>query len=322
MRPLPLNLLTLYADLDQSSTQQAASISRRREGGKIRVYASIKAGATRRQTYIGTEGEPKTDAAAAAYRRAAAEARLRRRTVSLLKRGGVPAPDIQTGRLLEALAEAGLFERGVVLIGTVAFQLYSPIVGATLASSALMTQDADFALTRLAAPKFVGEDFGAVLKRADPTFEPVFRNEDRLPKQFRSTRGFSVDIVTAKGRSPNVLQVKGLNCAATPLRFLDFLLEDTMTALALYGAGVRVRLPDPARFAVHKLILAQARPKYDAKARKDILQARELIAALQARDPSSVDDAIELAKARGPQWRAKLARGLEMASSAPIPDLQ
>jgi len=54
-------------------------------------------------------------------RRAAQDARLRRSTVSMLKRSGVPAPTLAMGRLMEAVANAGLFRKGLILVGTGAY---------------------------------------------------------------------------------------------------------------------------------------------------------------------------------------------------------
>ncbi len=47
--------------------------------------------------------------------------------------------------------------------------------------------------------------------------------------------------------------VKGLGAGATPLHFLEFLIRDSMRAVALYNSGVPVTIPTPARYAVHKL---------------------------------------------------------------------
>ena len=136
MRMIPLNLLTLYADLAQRVSAvdvPAASITRRMVGGQRRIYATFPGG-VRKQVYLGTAGDPKAEARAIAHIRAADDARANRKTVTTLKRAGVPAPDLYTGRILAALAQGGLFERGVVLVGTAAFQLYPCVVGAYLSS--------------------------------------------------------------------------------------------------------------------------------------------------------------------------------------------
>ncbi len=315
MKPIALNLLTLYADLVQSMPEgvPAGTISRRLEGGKRRLYATIRDGAIKRQIYLGSVGDPKAEARAAAHQRAAQQYRNRRKTVSTLKRAGIPAPDLETGRLLEVISNAGLFDRGVILIGTIAFQLYPLIVGSILPGGAGMTQDADLAVARVAVPRLAGsDDLEAILQRADSTYAPMMSRDDKLPKKYVSDRGFAVEIITTLGRVPAPLQIKGLSCAAVPLRFMEYLIQEPIEVVALYGAGVRVRVPEPARYAVHKLIIGQQRRGKAIKAEKDFWQARELISVLRQRDPESVKDAIRDAQKRGQTWKKLVNDGLEL----------
>lgn len=320
MQPIPLNLLTLYADLAQRldpGMVPPASITRRTVGGARRLYATFP-GTVRRQTYLGTEGDAVAEAKAAAHKRAATEARARRKTVTTLKRAGIAGPDPATGQVLVALAGAGLFEAGLVIIGTVAFGLYPCIVGFTLSGASLMTQDVDLSMMRFAAPRALdGEALETVLKRADPAFEAVMSRTDTLPKKFRSARsGLEVDIVTTPGRSAEPVLLRSLQCSAEPLAFMDYLIKDSLPVVALFGTGVRVRVPAPERFAVHKLMVAQLRADRSPKRLKDLAQARELIEGMRARDPELIDGEIAAARGRGPKWRklidaslARLAQG-------------
>lgn len=57
-----------------------------------------------------------------------------------------------------------------------------------------------------------------------------------------------------------------------------------MDAAVLYRAGIAVRVPQPARLAVHKLILAQKRGGDTSKRAKDLKQADAVISALRASD--------------------------------------
>jgi hypothetical protein len=125
MKPIPLNLLTLYADLAQKveiNDIHPATISTKIVRGKPRLYATERTGTTYRQRYVGLAGDPSAEAKAEQIRQAAQSAKLRRATVSVLKRARIPAPTLEVGRLLEAVAKARLFERGLVLVGTVAYQ--------------------------------------------------------------------------------------------------------------------------------------------------------------------------------------------------------
>ncbi|HET9580354.1 MAG TPA: GSU2403 family nucleotidyltransferase fold protein [Usitatibacter sp.] len=57
--------------------------------------------------------------------------------------------------------------------------------------------------------------------------------------------------IAANGR---VIEHAGLGVPLQPLRFLEFLLEDIQQAVVLSSLGATlVNLPDPVRFALHKL---------------------------------------------------------------------
>jgi hypothetical protein len=88
-------------------------------------------------------------------------------------------------------------------------------------------------------------------------------------------------------------------------------------AVALYNAGVAIVVPQPARYAVHKLIVAQERRTNRIKRMKDLAQARELMTILQETDPHALDDALEDARSRGPQWRTHINSSLCLLADPP-----
>ena len=102
----------------------------------------------------------------------------------------------------------------------------------------------------------------------------------------------------------------GVEAAAVPLQFLNYLIEDATPAVALIESGALVRVPLPARYAVHKLIVAQRRPPGSTKRAKDLVQAAELIDALERSDPDAIEDALVDAAERGPQWRTLIGASL------------
>jgi hypothetical protein len=318
MKPLSLNVQTLYADLAQSvtfSTTPAGSVFTQTIRGKPYLYAAEKHGAVRITRYLGLAEDPETTERAENIRRSAQDAKGRRTTVSMLKRAGLPAPTLAMGRLLEAIAKAGLFNNGIVLVGTAAYQTYPALVGAVLSTAALITQDADLAVASLAATTdSEGESLLDVIKRADPTFIPQPSLDPRTPPwRFRSAAGLEVEVVTrhrTRADEEHPVVIPGLRCSAQPLRYLEFLIVDSISAVALYGAGVPVMVPQPARYAVHKLIVAQLRQQGAAKREKDLVQARELIAALDTSHPGAVKDALEDARQRGRKWKAAVDRSL------------
>jgi hypothetical protein len=62
--------------------------------------------------------------------------------------------------------------------------------------------------------------------------------------------------------------------AAQPLRFLDYQIESSARAAVVGGGVVAVNVPDAARFALHKLMVAVERPAaMQSKREKDLTQA-------------------------------------------------
>lgn len=311
MRAIPLNLMTLYADLLQSvEMDDGPPGSVAIKAGKY-VYVTTKDGGVRIEKYLGTVGDPAVQQEVERAKHAAARAKSLKNTVTLLKRGRFAAPSLALGRILEVLSNAGLFKRGITLVGTGAYQTYAGVTGYYLAGATYSTNDADLSVAEF-VPGKDEEDIESILRRANPTFKPVWHAEDKLPRAFRSSDGFTVDILTRKGRSEAPVLVEALGCAAVPLSFQEFPAEDTIETVALYGTGVLVRVPAPARFAVHKLIVAQRRRVTEiAKKQKDLRQAQELIDILLASDDAALLDALDDARGRGKAWRSAINASLK-----------
>lgn len=315
LKQIPLNFATLYADLAQNvrpSSLEHGSVVTRKRRGRSYLYVVSKDGSARSERYLGPADDPTAAEEADQLRHAAEHAKSLRSTVSALKQARFPSPALPLGRVLEAIANAGLFGRGVVLIGTAAYQTYSGLVGYYLPSAALMTNDADILVASLVA----GDeplDLETILRRADPSFRAHMSRDDQLPKVFKAANGFQVDVLTKYGRGrKSPLLVEGLNCAAEALTFMEYLAEESMEAVALYGTGVLVRVPPPMRYAVHKLLIAQERRGLTlAKKQKDLSQARDLLDIYLETDSDGLQDALDDARARGPSWKKNINASLK-----------
>jgi hypothetical protein len=314
LKPMPLNLVTLYADLAQNvraSTYEHASVVKRKRNGLEYLYAVSKDGAERTEHYLGPVSDAKAMREAAKIRQAAAQARSMRTTVSVLKQARVPAPTLKLGRVLEVMANAGLFQSGAVLVGTAAFQTYACPLGYYLPHAAAMTNDADLLVASFVA-KNDALDLEAILQRADPSFRAKFATTDQLPKVFKSDDGFSVDVLTKYGRGrKSPILFEDLGCSAEALKFMEYLCDEHMEAVALYGAGVLVNVPPPIRYAIHKLLVAQERHGTSlAKKKKDLEQANDLIEIFMAVDSDNLLDHLERARARGRAWKSTINASL------------
>ncbi|HYI48682.1 MAG TPA: nucleotidyltransferase domain-containing protein [Allosphingosinicella sp.] len=308
---------TLYAELvQQVETAPAAGSVYRRARDEIEYYyAKVPVGAGRVDCFVGRVGDAVAESQADSLRRGMAEAKERRRIIAMLKSAGLAAPDRMLGAAMDAIAHAGLFRNGAVLVGTAAYLLSEPHVGRRLPAPTLMTGDLDLATVDVALTAEPPETMAEILHRADPTFEPVLQLDPRRPpSRFRNAEGFLVDLViqTRQRGQANPVRLRGLDAGAAPLQHLAWLIENPVTAVALWGAGVLVKIPQPARFAVHKLILAQRRGPADRTKRgKDLSQADALMTALYASDPFALEDALEDARAQGrPGWSDPIDRSL------------
>lgn len=318
MKSIPLTLQTLYADLVQqvgAASPDEATVAVNIEKGIRYLRLQRWVGGSRVVEHLGRADDPAIIARADAARGEMQRRQERRKLVSALRRL-VPGPSPALGKVLDTMSASGLFRNGAVLIGTAAYQCYPPLVGHVLPAAGVMTQDADLATADLALTADIrGESLETILKRADSSFAAVMGLDPRtLPSRFRSSNGFMVDLLTPQRRrtDTNPMPLTGLAAGAVPLQHLDWLMVDPVPALVLHGAGVAVIVPQPARFAVHKLILAQKRPAADRiKRGKDLAQASALITALEQHDPYALEDALEDARGRGKfGWAGPLRKSL------------
>jgi hypothetical protein len=316
---------TLFAELvQQVETASPAGTVYTRERDGIRYhYAKIPVGVARIDTFIGKVGDEEADAKAAELRRGMEQAGERRRLVSLLRRTGLAAPYRTIGATLDAISHAGLFRNGAVLVGTAAYMMSEPLVGRKLPEPTLMTGDMDLATANLALRAEPPERLETIIKRGDPSFEPVLHTRPKEPPpRFRTAEGFLLDLITPTRRrsDSNPMPMDELDAGAAPLQYLDWLIEDPAPTVALWGSGVPINIPQPARFAVHKLILAQKRHSGSRlKRQKDLAQADALIDALERHDPYALHDALTEAAGRGRDgWREPIIRSLTELKREPL----
>lgn len=334
MKPIDLVYQTMLAELGQRVLDAAWTADFPPEGRFQRVtvddrqywYFDIpdgKGGKTRR--YVGPALDPEISMRAETHRLQKDDLRARRRMVSTLTReGGMTAPDALSGDIVETLARGGLFRLRGVLVGTIAFQTYAGLLGVRLPMAAVLTGDADIAQD-YAISHEVEDSLPPVielLQTVDPTFRPIpHRSGPTASSAFQTASGYRVEFLTSHRGSdehsdrPARMPALG-GASADPLRFLDFLIRDPVRTVMLHKNGIAVTVPDPARFAVHKLIVATRRRadgQNAIKRDKDIRQAALLFEALQqTRRTSDLALAYTEAWERGAGWQDAIRAGAAM----------
>ena len=323
---------TAYAELVDRCTTAAFQTEFPPSGSFVRVavkerdYWYFQQGARdasgrQPRKYVGPD-TPETRKRIEEHKQAKDDYGERRHLIAILRRAGFQSPPDQVGPILAALATAGVFRLRACLIGTIAYQVYGPMLGVRLPHPSLRTGDIDIAQFTTVSLA-IGKDEQTpplleVLQKADPSFRAVPHLKAGATASYVNGSGFRVDVLT-ENRGPDrdtPSRLPALGTHALPLRFLDFLIYEDIPAVVLFAAGVLVNVPSPARYAVHKLIVAQRRKEGAAKIDKDLKQAEALIDALAIRRPHDLRDAWNEAVGRGSKWRELVTKGLSMIAPA------
>lgn len=232
-------------------------------------------------------------------------------------------------RVLRRLADYGFFRAGGVLIGTHAFLAYGNTFGVRW-GDADRTQDLDFAhagkSVALLLPSNLEINVGAAIESLGMGLLPISGLASAKSATFVSPSepDFRLDFLTTLHRGGDATFVHPqLRIPLQPLRFMEFLLEDVQQAALLSPAGAVVaNLPNPARYALHKLLVfGQRTGAYVAKSRKDLVQAGHLIAYLAQHRAGDLDAAWKDLLGRGKQWIAAAQQGIH-AFDASFPELR
>lgn len=332
IQSLPVPIQTLYAELvDRAWSGDFAelvaaggSAYSRCVNGRVFWYWRTPSGPEGRPSplYLGPDSEA-LRARIQVRQDLSAIKQERRNLVRALRSASMPSPDRISGNVLTALAAAGAFRLRAVLIGSVAFQCYLPLLGVRLPSALSRTGDLDigqFHSISVAVEDEIDADLLTVLRRVDPRFQAVMSPiETRKVMRYAITVGtqeeFSVDVLCPLRGSlrGGVTALKALRGGAQVLKHLDFLLYQEVNAVALHGLGVPVNVPTPERYAMHKLLVSQMRidtPRSQAKSRKDLQQADALVRVLASDRPHDLEAAWREMRQRGPSWRLKADRAV------------
>lgn len=323
-KDIAFQLQTVYAELlershaaafDEAFPDKGTFTVKTVRGRRYWYFQSLEDG-EKKQRYAGPE-TPELLARIERHRKRRDDLRERRALVStLVTSARLPAPPRAVGEVLSALAHAGVFRLRGVLVGTLAFQTYGPMLGARLSKAAAQTEDIDIAQFHEISVAVEDRVSGILetLREVDPTFRRVPHIRDPLVGTafINSTGALRVEFL-APNRGPDTdapTPLPALDTHGQPFRYLDHLIRETVSAVVLHGAGIPVLVPAPERYAIHKLILSQRRSKSSLKRKKDALQAETLLAELSRTRPTELRTAWQEAWERGANWRGPMAEAL------------
>lgn len=319
---LPLIAQTVYARLldllltgEAGDPASGATLVSKVVRGRRYWYAQRRESGKKIQSYLGPE-TPEVTALIDRWRRSRADSHTRAELVAMARAGGAHLLGAPESDVLARLTP--VFRIGGVLVGSHAFVVLGNMLGVRWQEAMVRTQDVDIAhdhriavaLARDAEPA----DLPRVLGDTSPRFSVLNPTDPATSFRVRGT-DVEVELLTPLvGRErARPIRIEPLGAAATPLRFLDYLIEETQPAAAVGGSGILVNVPRPGRFALHKLIVASRRsrgPGGATKAPKDLAQASALLRVLLSDLPGEITLAWKDLAKRGKGWTAAVATSL------------
>ena len=329
---LPLSAQTAYAQLldaalgadharsiaDLAGSFNAKSV----KGRKYWYFQYTEPSGKLRQVYVGPDSEPvhrlmqrKSEPSAFATLRPLARSALALDCAGMLPRHY---------RVVRRLADYGFFQAGGVLIGTHAFLAYGNVLGVRWQAQDRM-QDIDFAhagkALALVLPGSVEVRTDQAITALNMGFLPVAGLSGKMGGTYLIPRepGFRLDFLTPLRRGGDTPFIHPqLQVTLQPLRFMEFSLEKLEQAVLFCAEGaVLVNVPDPARFALHKLLVCGERTgSFRSKSSKDLAHSAHLLSYLWEHRREQLQDALQDLLSRGKGWTSRLRQGVTALGNA------
>jgi len=305
------------ADLARTVADLPGTFARKRiKGRDYWYYQFLDVSGRKRQVYVGPANER---VLALIERRAqgGSAPALQALAQSALALGNAPML-ARHFKVVQRLADHGFFRAGGVLVGTHAFLALGNMLGVRWPDGQ-RTQDVDFAhagkALTIALPANIEINAHAALESLQMGLLPIEHADGGTGATYLDPRDpeFQIDFLTPLHRGGDEpFRHPQLGIKLQPLKFMEYLLQDVQQAAMLANAGTCVaNVPSPARYALHKLIVAGERPASRiAKSNKDVQQAAAVLSVLKDQAPWQVDEAWADLVARGPGWRTRVQRGL------------
>jgi hypothetical protein len=331
-RELSAAAQTAYAELYELAQVAEATRSPASLTGKV-AYKTIKGrryaywafkeiDGRKREYYLGPEG-PAIAAIEAARAKGAPAFEVVSRQAAAAGAQGCSLTPPKHFRIAKRLADYQFFRAGGLLVGTHAFLALGNQLGVAWGSGT-RTLDLDFAHAgpggnvAVALPADLHADADDALRSLELGFFPALGGTKGFACQYVSELepDLRIDFITAMRRNGKPVPAPDLGVALSPLKFLEYLLEAPGQGVLIdRNDACLVNLPDPARYGLHKLIVAYERGARNPKYRKDILQALALIEWHLARAPQALNDAWADLVGRGAGWKK---RAVESLGQAPV----
>lgn len=231
------------------------------------------------------------EAALRAFETATQSFEEQRRLTKAMRLGRFPK---EAAKLMRYLERAGVADRFAV-IGTHALYAYESMADVRFVSNLTATKDCDLlwdSRQKIVFMEIDGEPVEglmALLKKVDKTFT---KNSERS-FQAVNANGFAVEILRPEEPREPLLIAENDGINPIHLKGLEYLLSAPWTTEVVISDDhypLKLRVPDPAVFALHKLWVADQPDRRPGKARRDREQARAVARLIRERLPQYAFD--------------------------------
>lgn len=329
-RELPAAAQTAYAELQElvqvaetmrSPASLTGTVGWKNIKGRRYAYWQFKEiDGRKREYYLGPESPTITAIERAHNQPAPAVEAVARQARAAVAHGNIALPP-KHFRIVKRFADYQFFRAGGLLVGTQAFLAMGNQLGVAWGSGT-RTLDLNFAHgggggnVAVALPADLHAEVDDALRSLERGFLPALGGSRGFASKSVSERepDLRIDFLTPARRAGKDVIVADLGVALTPLKFLEYLLERPRQAVLLDRADAcLVNLPDPARYGLHKLLVAAERGPWHAKYQEDISQALSLIDWHLQRAPTDLLDAWQDLAQRGSGWMKRARQSLAAA---------
>jgi hypothetical protein len=207
--------------------------------------------------------------------------------------------------ILKALTKERAWDAGLEIVGSWCFLLYQKHF--PVERYALKTDDLDILIPRPFKGKAI--DLAGSLQRLG--FLPHFNADGST---YFAGSGMKVEFLTREGRhqAGHSRLVKGLAVVPQGLRYLEILFADPVVLKV--ARGVKARVPAPAAFLLHKLIVATLSERR-AKREKDLRQA-VYVGKFVLSERSELARLIRLWRELPRKWKVRAGKAMQEARAA------
>ena len=193
------------------------------------------------------------------------------------------------------------------------------MLGVHWGSSSAATQDIDFAHSgrnlSVALPADIEVNTSGAIESLQMGFVPLLGTGGGgagswfIPEAPEFTLDFVAPKTTPEGAA---FKHDQLGIVLQPLPFMEYSLEDVQqTVIFDTSNAIVINVPNPARFALHKLIVhGERKGEHRTKSNKDLQQAALLLHLLRIQRIEDVEEAWLDLQSRGPGWRKRVKVGL------------